>query len=60
MKLENKARLVRKENVTELQNTMNNTSSFLLSSKPEDRNATLNAMRESYNKLGFTNENLMK
>lgn len=50
------ARLVRKENVTELQNTMNNTSSFLLSSKPEDRNATLNAMRESYNKLGFTNE----
>ena len=50
------ARLVRKENVTELQNTMNNTSSFLLSSKPEDRNATLNAMRESYNNLGFTNE----
>ena len=50
------ARLVRKENVTELQNTMNNTSSFLLSSSPEDRNATLNAMRESYNNLGFTNE----
>ena len=50
------AKLVRKENVTELQTTMNNTSSFLLSSKPEDRNATLNAMRESYNKLGFTNE----
>lgn len=50
------ARLVRKENITELQNTMNNTSSFLLSSAPEDRNATLNAMRESYNKLGFTNE----
>ena len=50
------ARLVRKENITELQTTMNNTSSFLLSSKPEDRNATLNAMRESYNKLGFTNE----
>ncbi len=50
------ARLVRKENVIELQNTMNNTSSFILSSAPEDRNATLNAMRESYNKLGFTNE----
>lgn len=50
------ARLVRKENITELQTTMNNTSSFLLSSAPEDRNATLNAMRESYNKLGFTNE----
>ena len=50
------ARLVRKENVIELQNTMNNTSSFLLSSAPEDRNATLNAMRESYNNLGFTNE----
>lgn len=50
------ARLVRKENITELQTTMNNTSSFLLSASPEDRNATLNAMRESYNKLGFTNE----
>lgn len=50
------ARVVRQENVAELKNTMNNTSSFLLSSTPEDRNATLNAMRESYNKLGFTNE----
>lgn len=50
------ARLVRKENITELQTTINNTSSFLLSSAPEDRNTTLNAMRESYNKLGFTNE----
>lgn len=50
------ARVVRQENVTELKNTMNNTSSFLLSSTPEDRNATLNAMRESYNKLGFTND----
>lgn len=50
------ARVVRQENVTELKNTMNNTSSFLLSSSPEDRNATLNAMRESYNNLGFTNE----
>lgn len=50
------ARVVRQENVTELKNTMNNTSSFLLSSSPEDRNATLNAMRESYNNLGFTND----
>lgn len=50
------ARVVRQENVTELKNTMNNTSSFLLSSTPEDRNATLQAMRESYNKLGFTDD----
>ena len=50
------ARIVRQENVTELKNTMNNTSSFLLSSSPEDRNATLQAMRESYNKLGFTDD----
>lgn len=50
------ARVVRQENVTELKNTMNNTSSFLLSATPEDRNVTLNAMRESYNNLGFTND----
>lgn len=50
------ARIVRQENVTELKNTMNTTSSFLLSIDPKERQSTLQAMRESYNKLGFTDE----
>lgn len=50
------ARIVRQENLTELKHTMNTSSSVLLSMKEDERNNTINAMRSSFNNLGFTDD----
>lgn len=50
------AKLVRKENVVDLTNSINNMSSVLLSTDIENRKNILGNMRNTYNELGFSNE----